>query len=214
MSDDTGGVYIEVFSGPVLAITNGHGSGCELAGPHRHEWGSKLHSFKIDESSAKDLVANLQYSFREANKGRDDCPGPKIHPSRPIGAEVEGIAGRYPRAAVDEKALGYTLSYGFVDRVAHEAWHPEPGAGAYSMDKVEMILLKAEELLGSHPMSAEVEKAIDTVSPCPTCGKPAHAVMALVYGCGDGNCDESIHVYQRNEWEEHYREVAALKEKP
>jgi hypothetical protein len=71
-------VYIEIFSGPVLAITDGHGSGCELAGPHRSEWGETLHRFKISELAANDLVANLQYHFPSANCARNDCPGPDL----------------------------------------------------------------------------------------------------------------------------------------
>ena len=63
-------VYIEVFSGPVLALTDGHGSGCELAGPHRGEWGSKLHSFEITEDAAQDIVNSLQFSFPSTNHAR------------------------------------------------------------------------------------------------------------------------------------------------
>ena len=55
--------YIEVFQGPVLALTDGNYSGVELAGPHRPEWGAKLHSFKLGKQAAKDLVASLTWAL-------------------------------------------------------------------------------------------------------------------------------------------------------
>jgi hypothetical protein len=80
--------------------------------------------------------------------------------SRPMSAETQGIAGRYPKASAESKKLGWTLSTDFLQRVGHEAWHTEPDSGAYSDEEVEFILLKAEELLAKQLMSAEVEKAI------------------------------------------------------
>jgi hypothetical protein len=41
------------------------------------------------------------------------------------------------------------------------------------------------------------------ILPCPICGKPAYGSMQMVYGCGDGNCDESLHGWSKPEWIEH-----------
>jgi hypothetical protein len=107
--------------------------------------------------SLEELVEKTQ--FKEYELYIHDDAKPAIHMS----ADVVGVAGRYPRASDAEKALGYTLSADFIERVAKEAWHSEPDAAAYSDDKVEFILLKAEEILSEHPMSAEVEKAVENV---------------------------------------------------
>lgn len=70
-------VFIEIFDGPVLALTDGEGSGVELAGIHRSEWGAVRSSFELTEHAAKDLVATLQATFPSVNKFRSDFPGPE-----------------------------------------------------------------------------------------------------------------------------------------
>jgi len=47
------------------------------------------------------------------------------------------------------------------------------------------------------------------IPPCPKCGKPAHGSMQMVYGCGDGDCDESITGWTKPEWIEHCRAFEA-----
>jgi len=71
-------IYIEVLHGlhgPVLGLTDGNGSGLEIAGPHSHEWGYKIHSFKLTESAVKDILARLSYAM-EHDEFKDDVSTP------------------------------------------------------------------------------------------------------------------------------------------
>jgi hypothetical protein len=68
---------------------------------------------------------------------------------------------------------------------------------------------KSTHLLATAP-DATALREVD-VPPCPKCGKPARSSTWIMYGCGDGNCDESIQPWTLPAWREH---CALLRSEP
>jgi hypothetical protein len=114
--------------------------------------------------------------------------------------------------ATGERDAAALYDLGLIEKALDEVktWddgHPNKNAAiaTSAVGRLRALLAKPE----AGERETHQNSTDDDIPPCPKCGKPAHGVMQMTYGCGDGDCDESITGWTKPEWIEHCAAILA-----